>query len=685
MKVVAMAVLAMAVFLGTAVAETERVAVASAQLEQVRVHYQEDRLADMVTAAQAGIDSLGDAESDGETEAKLRGSLWYWSAVAQEMIGDLDAALVRYQQALAIHEQASNTREVAATLNSLSNLHGMRGEQAPRLEALVRARDIFDALDERKGSAAVANSLGNYYGEMQQFETALPYFAQSVALRREMGDPAYLADGLQGLGVNLREMERLSESRTIFEEALAINRELDDHGGLAEILTNLGSIARADRRFDEALAAYQEALGYDQAAGYKYGESILTHNLALTYQQMGDPAQAEQWVQRAVLAAEELGNPERLEHAFTVRARIHEDRGNLAAAVADLRAVMDIRERRAQAARDDALLSLQTRFETAEKQREIERLQRVGVEQELRVTRESAARETAEKERELERQRSRTTLMLAMAAGLIATVLAWLFRVARRSERRLAQQRAEIEHAVAGLRVAHAELKKLYASKSAFLSFAVHDLRSPLYAIDAVCAEIEGGFIDSPLEGVGEIRGAAQRMRQELDAWLAAERREQTEVTVHPVSTNLGQLVTDVVALGQPAARAKSISLTHESTDPVIASVDPWRWREVVDNLVSNALKYSPAGSRVTVTSAVVHGRAVVRVQDQGPGISADDRDRLFTAFGTLSAQPTGGESSTGLGLHLVKRIVDAHGGAVTVDNAPEGGAIFEVSVPVKA
>ena len=184
---------------------------------------------------------------------------------------------------------------------------------------------------------------------------------------------------------------------------------------------------------------------------------------------------------------------------------------------------------------------------------------------------------------------------------------------------------------------------------------------------------------------VGSFHTSNCRTPEELDAWLEAERKEQTEVAVHPVSTDMGQLATDVVALSQPAARAKSITLTHETTGPVSAQVDPWRWSEVVDNLVCNPLKYSPSGSSVKVTWGLPDGRVFVRVCDQARGLSSDDRERLFTAFGRLSAQPTGGESSTGLGLHLVKRIVDAHGGAVKVDNAREGGAIFEVSVPTEA
>jgi signal transduction histidine kinase len=652
------------------------------QLEQVRAHYQANALAEMAAAAQAGLDALG-PDTDA---AKLRGSLWYWAAVSQEMLGDFDAALERYQRAMAVHEAAGNRREVAATLNSLANLHGMRGEQKPRLEALVRSRDIFGELGEARGQAAVANSLGNYYAEVQQFEEAHAYFEQSVALRREMGNPGYLAAGLQGLGVNFRDKGDSEQARQVLEEALAIYRELEDPGGLAGVLTNLGNIARVDQRFDHALSAYTEALGYDRATGYRYGEAILTHNLALTHHEMGDPAAALEWADQAIELAEALGNPERREHAYKTRSEVREALVDAAGSLADLRRMTAIREERVTAAREEELLAMQARFETAEKQREIEQLERAAIERELALTREESARQAAEQAQLVEQARGRTTRVLAVGAGVVAVVLAGLFRWSRRSERRLARQQKETEEAVAGLRAAHAELKKLYDRKSEFLGFAVHDLRSPLFAIDAVCGEIEQGLLDEPAEGAKEIRLAAERMRTEIDAWLAAEREEQTELQVHPVAADLGQLAADVVALNRPGARAKDQSLelsTEGGGEAIAVRVDPWRWSEVLDNLVSNAVKFTPKGGSVSVSVRAIDGRGEVQVRDTGPGLSAEDKEQVFGSYARLSAQPTGGENSTGLGLHLVKRLVDAHGGEIAVEDAPDGGAVFVVSVPL--
>jgi signal transduction histidine kinase len=171
-------------------------------------------------------------------------------------------------------------------------------------------------------------------------------------------------------------------------------------------------------------------------------------------------------------------------------------------------------------------------------------------------------------------------------------------------------------------------------------------------------------------------------MRRELDAWLEAERREQSEVQLQAVADELGRLAAEVVELNGPAARAKSITLGHRAVAPAPAQVDPWRWREVVDNLVSNAIKFSPTGARVTVLTGVTGARAWCRVEDEGPGLTSDDRARIFGAYARLSAQPTAGESSTGLGLFGVKRLVEAHGGEITAENRAPVGAVFTVTVP---
>ena len=103
-----------------------------------------------------------------------------------------------------------------------------------------------------------------------------------------------------------------------------------------------------------------------------------------------------------------------------------------------------------------------------------------------------------------------------------------------------------------------------------------------------------------------------------------------------------------------------------------------------MDNLISNAIKFSPAASTVYIRAKPIEEGWRLEVQDQGPGLSDEDKQRLFQHFARLSARPTGGEQSTGLGLAITRRIVEAHGGTIGVNSTPGKGATFWVKLPLK-
>jgi signal transduction histidine kinase len=114
-----------------------------------------------------------------------------------------------------------------------------------------------------------------------------------------------------------------------------------------------------------------------------------------------------------------------------------------------------------------------------------------------------------------------------------------------------------------------------------------------------------------------------------------------------------------------------------------VTMCDADRMREAIDNLISNAIKYSPIGGKINVVVSQEHNNTIIRIADEGAGLSPEDLGRLFGRFQRLSAKPTAGESSTGLGLSIVKRIIDMHGGKVTADSGGPGqGSTFTVTLP---
>src|SRR5262249_35857427 len=125
--------------------------------------------------------------------------------------------------------------------------------------------------------------------------------------------------------------------------------------------------------------------------------------------------------------------------------------------------------------------------------------------------------------------------------------------------------------------------------------------------------------------------------------------------------------------------------LTLTASTPLTTSGDYERLREAIDNIVSNAIKYTPGGGAIDVVLLDADGNALIRVRDSGPGLTKGDLALMVTRFQRLSAKPTGGESSTGLGLAIAKKIVDLHGGELTAESAGPGtGACFTILLPLK-
>ena len=147
---------------------------------------------------------------------------------------------------------------------------------------------------------------------------------------------------------------------------------------------------------------------------------------------------------------------------------------------------------------------------------------------------------------------------------------------------------------------------------------------------------------------------------------------------------NVNQLLDDTIRINQVAANIKNIKILHD-LDPDLPEVtaDPQKLQEVFENLVSNAIKFNYDNGYVRVKSYLENRHVVVSVSDNGQGLSESDIKKAFSKATKLSAKPTGGESSTGLGLWIIKKIVERHKGRVWVKSALSKGSTFYASIPL--
>ncbi|MBI5422753.1 MAG: tetratricopeptide repeat protein [Opitutae bacterium] len=543
----------------------------------------------------------------------------------QGSLANFPAALDTYRELLPLADQRADEVFLARVYTAIGIAYADSGDSARSLEAYQTALTHAQRGTDRRIVASVLNNLGNLATEARNFAAAHRYHEEALALR--------LANGADTRGI------------------------ADSRQNLAELAVAEGKPAAAIPFIEEAIAAHAKLNLRRNLANAR-----LTYAAAL--RALDRPKDALVQLQSAQQLAESLNTPTIRERVYRALADHHEAQG-------DYRAALDW-QRKTEAAHDQALGersrqrldALQALYDAERRQLEIETLRRAQTEKD-------AALATA--------RWQRTALLALIGIGIIAAfALLSRHRIQRRAEERI----------LAETRTAKETAERADSLKTRLVAMVSHDIRGPLHNILHFAEEARRepdprataphlDFIVSETQRVASLAQDLLDVTALESGALSIDRRpaDLTEI----VRATLGQL--------EPTARAKGQTLVFAppGRDDGVLHADAGRLGQVVANLVSNAIKYSPRDS--TISLALERTAHAIRlfVRDRGPGIPEAERAALFQPFSRLSARPTGGESSHGLGLSLARDLVRLHGGTIDVHCPPEGGSVFTVELPVAA
>lgn len=229
-------------------------------------------------------------------------------------------------------------------------------------------------------------------------------------------------------------------------------------------------------------------------------------------------------------------------------------------------------------------------------------------------------------------------------------------------------------------------LEQLNEKKNAFVGIAAHDLRGPISTVrNVVELLLESGF-KLPREECLEFLDMAHRKCEDMlgliDQLLNLTEIESGKLKLNIKDLNLQSFLPEVVDEHGRLAARKNSRIHLEQCPEITVPADRRRIRQVLDNILSNAVKYSPPNSDITVLVQESKEDLRIEVRDQGPGLTEEDQRKLFQDFSKLSARPTAGESSTGLGLAIAKRMVTEHKGKIGVVSSAGEGARFWFTLP---
>ena len=588
-----------------------------------------------------------------------------------------DSAKLIFEESAKVFEELGQPIDVAGALLNVGATLESKGDAVRAINYLNDALLVFEKENHDYGKATAAYYLGNIFEDQQDYIKALKYFRQVAEIDSTLGNLRDFANSLNrvgslslsasdtlaainsykrsarlmetvgancekaapinGLGKLYVTLNQLDSGFYYLNTALDIATSCDNQGQIASSKFALGQYYLAINDTQKALSNFLVAYEIDTALSSKEGMSNSALKLYEIYKKLGQSDKALYYLEISRKYEKELFNQDRTRK------------------IAQLEGEYELEKERQK--------------NTFEKERE------------------SLAYEKSLQEK-------RTTIYLVVIGLIVVSaLLVIMFRMYTQKGKinirlqdsmvDLKESNEEISHQTEMLSKRSNELERLNEEKNTIIGIIAHDLKSPLNQIKGLVSLMKHENDTSQnAEYVEKLEISANRSVEMIDRILDINAVENQGLTVKKENTDLTALINTVADDYKRNADKKKIDLVVQNAEQISLETDPLLVREIVDNLVSNALKFSPSKSKVTISLNASRDNFTIAVEDQGPGISSTDQKKIFNKYARATAQPTGDEKSTGLGLAIVKRYADALGYKVRCESDGKLGTTFSVLIP---
>lgn len=585
----------------------------------------------------------------------------------QRRRGDIQEGIASATEGLAAARTRGDIRLQIDFLYLLGRLHWNLSDYPRSLEHHFAELKLAEQLDEPSVLARTHGGLGLTYFRYGRNEDALHHFETGLGFAVRAGDERMRASLLNSLGNYHLAKQDFSRAMALHEEALKVREGFGNRRAIAESLTNLGLSALGLGDTGTSLSHLRRALEMFESLRYRRYIANTHRRIGVVLRQTGRLDEALDHLR----TAEEIGLPLRSAEfdadLYRELALTHEARGEFAAALAADRKLAAATEQMRNEKDRNTMAELGARYSAEQRELEITLLRR---EQELQQA-------------EISRRR---TLNFALGFGLVGGVgllgvIVFVQLQRLRAERRL---RTAHEHA-------RTQAESADRLKTRLLQMAAHDLKVPLHALHAAAGRIRAATDTGPEARAlaAGILADTARMRGLVRDFLDAAAREEGNLQLHLGEIDLAALVHEAIASLAPVAAQKQQRLHCAASAAPLPPVqaDPDRLRQVFDNLLGNAVKFTPPGGEIAVQLGNAGGWAFAEVRDTGPGLGPEDFARIFSPGRPLTPKPAeagdAAEDSTGIGLFIARELLTLQGGRLEVQSKSGQGAIFRVLLPL--
>jgi signal transduction histidine kinase len=583
-------------------------------------------------------------------------------------------------EALTLAEAGDDTRQLARARMFVGENYVDLGAGERSMNLLLEAMDAFKTLDDTAMVARVHVSISLVHIANKNYESALSSLKRAEKLYIQMGSIPGLVRVRHNEAVVFHELDRPEEALAAYRANLS-EGAIDTDYFYAATYNNMGNLfVSLGEQLDSAFHYLLLALEFKEKIGYKASIANTRNNLAEAYMARGQYQQAQRELDIAEALLLQENEPERLVENYEIQSRLAHEIGQSARAYDYLLRARTLSDSIFSEDMANRVTQLSAAYDAEARQAEIDLLQS---RQEMEIA---------------ENDRFRMVLF-ALIGGFIMLGVLFIFSIIRSRERNRAArellrknkqieaQQEEILKQNEELQAQNQRLEELNGEKDGLIGIVAHDIRAPLNRSAALAELIatvgpltpeQKKFVDM----IGKVSEDGGRLIQDLLELNAYERKG---AVVDWAKVDGNHIIEKVYHGFEANASRKQLALQLLlPPDRVSFITDEKLLTRVLDNLTSNAVKFTHPGRAVYLSMEKVGEQVCFSVRDEGPGMSEADRKKMFRKFQRLTARPTGGESSTGLGLSIVKTLVERLEGTIEVKSEVGVGTTFSICFPIQ-
>lgn len=585
-------------------------------------------------------------------------------AMANDILGNYEEAAAGYEESVKLFTELGDEFCIARATRGIGKTYRKQYKNFQAIEYFEKSAEMFQEMGDKENYGETISDIADAYHFMNEFATALEYYLKTIEIFNELGNKSKISIVYNRIAVINMDLGEIEEALEYYHKSVELKRELGDKLNEALSLMNIGLIQHDKKNYEEALNFYHQAIEVSREASSKLNEALCLINIANTLVIQDKFEEAEKDLDKAKELLVDNKDKNYTAHLYLTYGNLYIHKQEFYEAIHFLNDAMAIAD-------EIQLKNLKmdcykyysecyiglTDYEKAHEY----------FKKYYDLKNEIFSKEMYEKIKNLQYKYERETAL---------------------KEAETQKKRGEeLEKALKQVEELNDNLKRMNEEKNTFMALVAHDLKNPLNAVLGYAQLVKMNpeqFSDEEFkEMFNDIEISARIMTELITNYLEFTTIEAGKVELDMREVDISRVCSYVIDSFGSRAAAKNITLEFKSyPQEIIIKADKNALTQVMDNLVSNAIKFSPSGKKVTVS--VEESNDIVRctVKDEGPGVSEEDMNKLFKKFSRLSAKPTAGESSTGLGLSITKKLTEDMKGKVWCDSSEGNGATFTLEFP---